>query len=655
MTSVTFDASVKRDQLVTLRKMVALSIPINIVLGLCALVVATYYGNGRAGAIWFLLSTVANAARLVASKFPLPTMPSGDSAADLEASNKTTQNYLRLHIVLALASGLVWAWVPVLCDWYTSPQTLFYALIVCGLTAGAVTYGYSFANVPTAFITPPLVTSAYWLEQSGGLDKLLISITVGLYLFALIRGARVNERLFCNDSRKRNEAIALSGQLEKTTNQALMLARNASELMGIDKLTGLLNRHGFSDRAEPIFALQADNVMFMLDLDGFKSINDAFGHQAGDRVLMEAAKRIEEVIGQHGFAARLGGDEFSIVLTQPCSDSSFRFLAKTLISAVSRPYPGIEPLTLGVSIGVYYGSGAALDDALMCSDIALYAAKKDGRNQFRIFDVDLRDEIERRRDIEMGLIDALSQQNLEVWYQPIVRSDTQQIESLEALLRWHHPRLGGISPPKIVSAASSIGRSGELLKYIFMDVATTLSALGESDVMIAINISPRELARNDVEALITECFSADGIALSRIELEITEDATIDQENVKLRLNSLSEKNVRLAIDDFGTGYSSLATLQQLQITRLKIDKSFVTGTRAGSTNSSLIEAMVKFSDALGFEVVAEGVETKEDLHMVKSLGCAFAQGYYFSKAIPRTEVLAMIEQRNQSSSKISGN
>lgn len=647
MTSVAFDASVKRDQLVTLRKTVALSIPINIALGLCAFVVAAYYGNGQAGAIWFFLSTLANAARLVACKFPLPEMPSGPAAGDLEASNRTTRNYLHLHIALAFASGLVWAWVPVLCDWYTSPQTLFYALIVCGITAGAVTYGYSFAKVPTAFITPPLLTSAYWLEQSGDLDKLLISCTVGLYLFALIRGARVNERLFCNDSRKRNEAIALSGQLETTTNQALMLARNASELVGIDKLTGLLNRHGFSDRAEPLFARETDNVMFMLDLDGFKSINDAFGHQAGDRVLVEAAKRIDEVIGPHGFAARLGGDEFAIVVTEPCGDSSFRFLAKTLISAVSRPYAGIEPLTLGVSIGVYHGAGAALDDALMYSDIALYAAKKNGRNQFRIFDADLRDEIERRRDIEIGLIEALAHQKLEVWYQPIVRSDTQEIESLEALLRWNHPRLGWISPLKIVAAASSIARSGELLKYIFNDVATTLAALDNQDIRVAVNISPRELARNDVEALMTECFSAVGIALSRLELEITEDATIDQENVKTRLNSLSEKNVRLAIDDFGTGYSSLATLQQLQISRLKIDKSFVTGTRAGSTNSSLIEAMVKVSDALGFEVVAEGVETKDDLRMVQSLGCTFSQGYYFSRAVPRNEVLALIEQRNQ--------
>lgn len=636
------ETNLRREQLLVLRKTVALSIPINMMLGLCALALATYYDNGKTGAAWFFFSTLANISRLVACRLPLEDMPPNSEPNETRRFAVVTERQLLLHTVLASLSGITWACVPALCDWYTSPQTLFYALIVCGITAGAVTYGYSFASVPTAFITPTLLSSAYFLWNPESLDRIVIAATVGLYLFALIRGARVNQGLFRNDSRQRIEAVIMSTRLEKSTKQALDLAKKTAELVGLDKLTGLLNRRGFTDHASELFTADGDKVMFMLDLDGFKAVNDAFGHQAGDRVLAEAAARIEEIIGTAGFASRLGGDEFTIVLTDSATTESFKFFAKKLIAGISRPYPGIEPLSLGVSIGIYTGGGTTLDDALMYSDIALYAAKENGRNQYRVFDADLRAKIEMRRDVERGLLGALARHELEVWYQPVVDVETGAVVSLEALLRWNHPKLGWISPPLIVAAAAAIGRAQDLMRFIFTEAAETIGSISDPRIRVAVNVSPRELTQIDVEAIITEVFVAQRVALTSLELEVTEDATIEQANVQQRLNSLSDQGVKLAIDDFGTGYSSLATLQELQIGRLKIDKSFVTGTRMGTTKSSLVEAIVGLSHALKFEIVAEGVETQEDLRNIRELGCTYAQGYYFSKAMPRSDALALI-------------
>lgn len=643
--------AVLRDQLLALRNTVALSMPINIALGFASLLVAFYAGNGATGAAWFGISTVANVSRILLCRYPLEGIRKRAEPAPDPV--RATRIHLILHAFLAFCSGLVWAFVPMLCDWYTSPQTLFYIAVVCGITAGAVTYGYAYALVPSCFVTPPLISSAICLWSAGDFDHYLLAATVFLYLGALIRGARNGESLFANDSRRRNEATALSARLEIATRQAMQYADEMQRSAGRDQLTGILNRRGFTEAAEAEMARGRRMILMMLDLDGFKSINDAFGHRAGDRVLVEVSERIRGEVGPHGIVARLGGDEFAVLVNSDCNGRSFEVLAGRLVEAISQPFVGLDPAKLGVSIGIYADQMSNLDTALLYSDIALYAAKQSGRNQYRLFDEELQQQSIMRRDIERSLGTALEAGALEVWYQPILSSQTQKVASFEALLRWKHETYGWISPEEIISAAASTGHAPELLGHILHQTASmiaTMAAGGAGDVGVAVNISPRELAQIGVDSFILESFARFDIPLSMLEIEITEDVAINHTLVREKLDVLAEKGVRIAIDDFGTGYSSLASLQQLHVNRVKIDKTFVTGTTLSSANRSLVDALLRVSRAYGFEVVAEGVETREDFETMRQLGCPFVQGYYFSKAMPKDEAIAWMKKTNAAQS-----
>lgn len=392
MTQDNLQDAVLRDQHLALRETVRLSIPINMVLGACAFAVAIYSGVAKAGAIWLAFSTVVNLSRLWLCRFPLDQ--NGVMITRLRLGSDITRANLNMHSVLAFCSGLVWAFIPLLSDWYTTAQTLFYAAVVCGITAGAVTYGYSYARVPTFFITPPLVSSAICLWDPGVFDRYLLAATTVLYLFALARGARVNEGLFVNNSRRSNEAKALSTQLELATKEAVKLADDSYKRANLDQLTGLLNRRGFLERAEIEIIKNEDLAMFMLDLDGFKAINDAFGHRFGDKILVEIADKLNAVLGDQTIISRLGGDEFAVLFPSGTSVASIVSIAVELINIVSRRSDDVSPMKVGMSIGIYFGKAPSLDDALQYADVALYAAKQAGRNQYKVFDEILREKVD---------------------------------------------------------------------------------------------------------------------------------------------------------------------------------------------------------------------------------------------------------------------
>lgn len=629
---------IRGDQLLAVRRTVLMSIPVNVLLGVASVLVAWNAGLGATAVAWFAVSSAVNLLRLVLSRMPLP-------AADVRGWS--VQQHLHAHWALALAGGVVWAFIPVLCAGYTSPQTLFYIAIQCGITAGAVTHGYAYCRIPISFISPPLLGGIACLIYVGGFDRNCLAAAVMLYLLALIRSSRESEIAFCESSRLKNQATAMSDSLEIAHDQATTVAGEMRHRASHDALTGLLNRSGFLDEARTRTHDQARGFcLLLLDLDGFKSINDAFGHVAGDNLLIEVAARLREELPGRFTVARLGGDEFAVLsaLTEPGEPEA---LAQRLIDSIAMPFSVLDRGRVGVSIGICRSPRIDIDELMACADFALYAAKDGGRNRYQVFDDRLRARLEMRRDIERDLGRALAAEELEVWYQPILGKGGIGLNSLEALLRWNHPKLGWIPPQELVAVASLAGLSEPLMRFILSDVCSmmqTLQAFGLPQVRVAMNVSPREMAQLAIDELILTKLKKFDLPAGMLEIEITEEAAMNFQAVQGKLAALSAAGVQIAIDDFGVGYSSLGALRQLRVNRVKIDRGFVTGIAGSAESQALVLAVLNLAQSFKFDVVAEGVETAEDMYRLQELGCPAMQGYFLGRPKPRHATIEWISQ-----------
>ncbi len=315
-------ASIRRDQLEAVRRSVQQAMPVNALLGVTGALVAANAGLGGAGLAWFTVSSVVNLTRFGLCRAPCLGLatPEGAPPDQARAAARAVDRHLHLATVAAFLSGLVWSLVALLCDGYTAPQTLFYLVVVCGITAGSVTHGMAYAAIPASFITPPLLTVAGCLAWAGGFDRTGLALTTLLYLAALLRSAIETERNFCRTSRLKNEATALARARQEAHAAASSLADEMRRRATHDALTGLMNRAGFAQAAEArILRPGPAPCLMLLDLDGFKSVNDVYGHSTGDRVLIEVAQRLRRTLPPGALAARFGGDEFA-VLYDPCTD-----------------------------------------------------------------------------------------------------------------------------------------------------------------------------------------------------------------------------------------------------------------------------------------------------------------------------------------------
>lgn len=629
---------IRADQLLAVRRTVLMSIPVNVLLGVASVLVAWNAGLGAEGVAWFAASSTVNLLRFVLARTPPPSA---------DARGWSIDQHLQAHWVMALAGGLVWALIPILCAGYTSPQTLFYIAIQCGITAGSVTHGFAYSRIPISFISPPLLGGIACLLYAGGFDRNCLAATVLLYLLALIRSSRDSEVAFLKNSRLKNQATAMSHSLEIAKDQATGVAEEMRYRASHDALTGLLNRSGFLDEARRRTHGPARGFCLMLlDLDGFKSINDAFGHRAGDDLLIEVATRLREELPDRFTVARLGGDEFAVLfaVAEPGEPEA---LAQRLIASIAMPFSVIDRGRVGVSIGICRSLRIDIDELMACADFALYAAKDGGRNRYHVFDDRLRARLEMRRDIERDLGRALADEQLEVWYQPILGKGGLGLNSLEALLRWNHPKLGWIPPQELVAVASLAGLAEPLMRFILNDICTlmqTLRAVGLPHVRVAMNVSPRELAQLAIDELILAKLKKYDLPPAMLEIEITEEAAMNFQAVQGKLAALSAAGVQIAIDDFGVGYSSLGALRQLQVNRVKIDRGFVTGIAGSPESQALVLAVLNLAQSFKFDVVAEGVETAEDLYRLQELGCPAMQGYFLGRPKPRHATIEWIGQ-----------
>jgi len=419
-----------------------------------------------------------------------------------------------------------------------------------------------------------------------------------------------------------------------------------SRMAEYDSLTGLANRHRMGRRLDSILgaykSAKRSCALMMLDLDRFKYVNDTMGHQAGDDLLRQVAERLRNIIGDRGEIGRLGGDEFQVILPDIDDRGKLGDLADKVIQIVSQPYPidgkrAIIGTSVGVAIAPY--DGIEKDEITRASDLALYAAKNGGRGQFRFYSSDLKDEEVERRLLLDDLREALTADQLQLHYQPVVRTKDHIVVGFEALMRWEHPERGYVSPAIFIPAAEESNLINQLGEWALRRACNDASGWPET-VRVAVNVSAVQFNNNSFLSVVTGALAASGLAPDRLELELTESVFMgDSEQTDKTFRSLKEIGVRLALDDFGTGYSSLSYLRSAPFDKLKVDKSFVDScTQKDQNSAKIITAIIGLSDALGMETTVEGVEAFDQFNLVCERGAKYIQGWIYAKALPREEI-----------------
>ncbi|MDE2561044.1 MAG: EAL domain-containing protein [Sphingomonadales bacterium] len=422
---------------------------------------------------------------------------------------------------------------------------------------------------------------------------------------------------------------------------------HAARLAQFDSLTGLSNRLRMSQTLEKI--LNAPQLhhracsVFLLDLDRFKQVNDTLGHPAGDALLKQVSQRLERVVDSAGRVGRLGGDEFQVILPGKIERAALGQLAQRIIETLSQPY-SIEGsrVTIGASVGVALApdDGVTSEALIRNADLALYAAKDGGRGRYHFYAPDLHSDAEDRRKLEDDLRDAVANGHLQLYYQPVVQTATEKITGFEALLRWNHPEHGFISPERFIPVAEDTGLIMQIGEWALRTACADLATWPEN-VRVAVNVSPIQFCNPALPTVVTNALAQAQVDPERLELEITESVFLnDAENIDAMFRSLKALGVRLALDDFGTGYSALGYLKKAPFNKIKIDQSFVRGaTQPGSRNGAIIASIVSLAEALDMDTTAEGVETFDELDLVRMLGCSHIQGYIYEKALSPEDAL----------------
>jgi diguanylate cyclase (GGDEF)-like protein len=417
-----------------------------------------------------------------------------------------------------------------------------------------------------------------------------------------------------------------------------------------DALTGFPNRRQFTTRLdEALHRVGADVAVMFLDLDQFKNVNDTLGHHAGDELLRLAAGRIRECMRDGDLIARLGGDEFAVLLQgKGALPDHVETLAQRIIKSLSTPFDLAKfQASVGVSVGIAAATSSTPDgDTLLKhADMALYEAKAAGRGTYRIFEESMAAELQARMDLEADLRGALDRGELELHYQPLLDLQRGQLSGFEALLRWRHPVRGMVSPADFISIAEETGLIVPIGEWVLRRACADAVTF-PSFVKIAVNISPVQFAGGDLFELVRDTLLQSGLAASRLELEITESALLqDSEAVIGTLYSLRALGVRTALDDFGTKYSSLTYLRSFPFDKIKIDQSFVRDMASRADCLAIVRSVAQLAVRLGMTATAEGVESSAQLDQVREAGCTEAQGYFFGQAEPVEKLGRWFEEK----------
>jgi diguanylate cyclase (GGDEF)-like protein len=412
-----------------------------------------------------------------------------------------------------------------------------------------------------------------------------------------------------------------------------------------DPLTGLPNRLLFQDRLQQAIALSQRNghkfAVFFMDLDQFKIINDTMGHEAGDEVLKEVARRLCDTGRDMDTVARLGGDEFAFIINKVKTIENAVIVAQRLNKLLKNPIKvNGNKINMGSSIGVtmFPDDADNSEELLRNADIAMYQAKDDGRNVIRFFTQEMNAKLQKNKEILTDLIESLTQDHFELYYQPLFTIDHKKLVGAEALIRWHHPEKGMIPPDQFIAVAEQSALINELGDWVLAQTCREIKNFinaGISDIKVAVNISPVQFRRKDFLENMLLILDEHNISANFIELEITEGAVMDNVDQAIdMMQSLHDAGFQLAMDDFGTGYSSLSYLKRFPIQKVKIDRSFISDLENDDDSKSIARAIIQMSHSLGLDVLAEGVETEAQLRYLQDDKCDYVQGYYTGRPMP---------------------
>lgn len=480
------------------------------------------------------------------------------------------------------------------------------------------------ASVPLAIGLMVAGSVAYWLLAISQILFIIAVIGITLRTYDIVHASFA--------SAHRNAVLAQEMRTFATTDPVTSLANRA----GLDDWLA----KAFREPTPPAFAL------FWFDLDRFKEVNDTLGHPVGDRVLVEVANRMRAVCDPDMLISRFGGDEFVIVAPAMNRVAADAF-GRLILTVIGQPFQVdghkiAVSASLGIALHPDDGQSAAV--IMQQADMALYASKVGGRARQNFFDPSMDQELNRRRELEGELRSAVRGGELQLHYQPIVDLKTGRVAAMEALVRWQHPERGMLSPDEFIAIAEATGLIITMGNWIVLEACRTAAAWPD-DVKVAVNVSPVQMQAPGAALGFLNALKVSGLPAHRLELEITENVFAGKtEHVVEFVRLIREAGIGLTLDDFGTGYSSLSYIREFDFSKIKIDRSFVSGLTDGDRASAIVAAVADLAARLAMPVVAEGIETQADAERVRRLGCTHGQGYLFSRGIPANQVPALLAQ-----------
>jgi diguanylate cyclase (GGDEF)-like protein len=562
-------------------------------------------------------------------------------AVSPDSVSKSTQSLEVLYEVGAFSYALVLGMLAALSLWMPTSADVKVLMV-----ANALCYGVGVAarnaGRPTiamgqlAIVSIPIVIVCLAI---GSLALIALAVTIVLLIPAM---ASITLNVF----KVLRDSIQSAEKSAELADKMRILART-------DVVTGLANRAGLNHAmVETMMAIEPDSrlALIWVDLDRFKEVNDLMGHPVGDRVLSEVASRLQEVAPRGSTVARFGGDEF--VLFCPVESRKHAELVASEVHAeIMRPIRlEAHRLEVRASVGVALlpEDGTDADTLMQSADLALYHAKIGGRAQTCFFNKTMTRDLVRRREIEDELRAALQRDELSIFFQPIVDLETGRIKTFEALVRWFHPEKGELRPDEFIPVAEETGVIVTLGNWITAQAARTAAKWPE-DVTIAVNLSPLQIRAPGAALGIRNALREAGLDPARLELEVTESLFVDDNHATASfIEELSAIGVKFALDDFGTGYSSLGYIHTFPFSKIKVDRSFVSGPNVGRKSDAIIRAVAEMGSTLEMDIVAEGLETIEQVQAVRDAGCTLGQGFYFSRAVPDyMAAMLLAQERDQ--------